>query len=113
MVELLVMFAMDCTGYVTPTLRRQCAIDVITIARGVPKQWNNDGQTIEVDAAGQSGRTVADEIESARRSAEALKDLDGYVRRKVHPSQWPEHVRLAAGDSLAFFEETTEAEEKA
>jgi len=103
MVELLVGFTRDMTA--TMPFRRQCALDVLQLARGQIRPWIHDGETIQPDAVGLSGRPVREEIDSARRAAEVYAELDDLVRRKVHPSEWPEAVRLAAGDAISFFAE--------
>ena len=104
MVKVLVGMALDVTGTTAPGLRRQCALDVITVARGVPKPWLNDGQTIDPNApVGDGSQTMGDLIEAAKTSAEMYEELDGLVRRKVPPEQWPQKIREMVGDAISHF----------
>jgi hypothetical protein len=116
MVELLVGFTQDAT--LTANLRRQCALDVILVARGPQAPWLHSGETIipgmaSQDPNGPPGRTVGDDIESARRAADVQGELASLVMRKVPPAEWPEHVKLAAGEAIAYFELEGKAEEEA
>ena len=108
MVETLVGFVRDFT--VPVALRRQCAMDVVAIARGPLRPWVHDGETIDTNAQGVTGETIGAEIDAARSSAAALAELDELVRRRVPVSQWPESVRLAAGELLAMFAEIDQSE---
>ena len=103
MVELLVGFALDAT--LPAPLRRDCALDVIRIARGPIAPWIHDSRTIDPDGISPSGKPVADEIEEIRKTAELHQRLDELVRRGVPPALWPEAVRQAAGDFLASYTE--------
>ena len=101
MVELLVGFALDAT--LPAPLRRDCALDVIRIARGPIAPWIHDARTIDPDGAAASGKPISDEIEEIRKTAELHQRLDELVRRGVPPALWPEDVRKAAGDFLASY----------
>jgi hypothetical protein len=107
MVDMLAGFARDMTQ---PTsLRRQCAIDIITYARGLPKPWIHVGDTVNPEAEGKVGETVGQEINAARLTANIYQQLDELVRRGVHPDSWPADVRQAAGEALAYYSEAASA----
>ena len=102
MVRLLAGFAMDTT--LQPTLRRECALDVITIARGKIQPWIHDGQTIDPEAVSAAGSPIKQEIDAARATAELYQELDDLVRRRIPPEQWPEAVRTLAGEAIAYYQ---------
>jgi hypothetical protein len=108
MVELLVGFTRDIS--LSPTLRRQCALDVIQLARGPQAPWYHDGQTINPHAMGETGNTVQQEIEEARKTSNLFTKLDEMIRSNTHPSTWPEEVRIAAGEMLPSLEASWAAE---
>ena len=101
MVQILVGFACDVT--LPAPLRRDCALDVIRIARGPIAPWIHDARTIDPDGIAPSGKPISDEIEEIRKTAELHQRLDELVRRGVPPALWPEDVRKAAGDFLASY----------
>ena len=89
-----------------PSLRRQCALDVATLARGQPKVWLHDGETIDPNAQGAAGfgATVAQEIEATTISVDLHLKLADYTRRNIHPRDWPEEVRAVATDMVNYYE---------
>ena len=101
MVELLVGFALDAT--LPAPLRRDCALDVIRIARGPIAPWIHDGRTIDPGGIAASGKAVGDEIAEIERTATLYQQLDELVRRGVPPELWPEAVRQAAGSFLESY----------
>jgi len=110
MVELLVGFACDAT--LPPSLRRDCALDVIRIARGPIAPWIHDARTIDPDAISPNGKPIGDGVEEIMRTAELHQQLDELVRRGVPPAEWPEAVRQAAGDFLASYSEDDPGEDQ-
>jgi hypothetical protein len=98
MVKILVGFVKDAT--LPPTLRRDCALDVIRLARGPVAPWIHDAKTIDPAGIAPSGRPVADELAEIKKATTLYQALDDLVRRGVPPEQWPEDVREAAGDLL-------------
>jgi len=105
MIELLVDMAENVT--MPPSIRRQCAIDVLTFARGQPRPWIHDGETVDPNMPGTSGlgATVGQEIEAARQTAKLHQQLAMLSASNVHPRDWPEEVRQIAGDMVAFYEQ--------
>jgi len=95
-----------------PTLpvafRKECALDVIKIARGPITPWFHDGKSVDPNAEGQTGQTVGTEIEAAKLTAELHERLNDLVMRKVPVDRWPEDVRAAAGEFMATFSEVDE-----
>jgi len=104
MVKMLAGLALDTSGYTSPSLRRQCAMDVLTIARGVPKLWVHDGQTVSPSAVTPTGQTMGDLIEAAQTTAQLAQELDRLTREKIPPNEWPEDVRAMVGDAITYFE---------
>jgi hypothetical protein len=102
MVDLLVGFAHDIS--VATSLRRQCALDVITIARGPQSPWYHDGKTIDPQAIGETGKTVGHEIEEARKTSALYTQLDELIRSNTDPRLWPDSVRVLAGEMLPTLE---------
>lgn len=102
MVEIIAGFARDLT--LEPKFRKECALDVLLLARGPSVPWPRDGKTISVHEPGPAGGTVGDTIEAARLAADLYQQLDDLVRRKVPPAEWPPAVREAAGAAIAFYE---------
>lgn len=99
MVRLLVGLAEDVL--LPPDLRRECAIDVITLARGKIGVWLHDGQTIDPEApSGVVPGTVGQEIEQVRIASEAYEELDELIRKRVPPAYWPERIRTLAGEAV-------------
>ena len=104
MVEVLVGFAQDMN--LAPSLRRDCARDVIAIARGpLAPVGAPNGETIDPSVAREGGGTVGDEIVAIRATAELYQRLDELVRREVPPELWPEDVRAIAGNLAASYAE--------
>ena len=103
MVQILVGFAEDMN--LAPPLRRDCAKDVIALARGPLAPWHHDGETIDPAAARENGNTVGAEIVAIRATAELYQRLDELVRRGVPPELWPEDVRAIAGGLAASYAE--------
>jgi hypothetical protein len=106
MVELLASFAQDTSGAIPPALRRQCAIDVLTFARGQPRPWLHDGLTVDPNSPGQSGfnATVAEEIAAAKLTADLYRQLNDLTARNIHPRDWPENIRAISTDIVAYYE---------
>jgi hypothetical protein len=102
MVELLVGFSRDLT--LPASLRRQCAIDVVTFARGRIEPWQHEGQTIDPQATGGSGHAIGEEIQAARLTAEGYERLNDLIMRRVPSDQWPEDIRELAGQALLEYE---------
>lgn len=89
-----------------PSLRRQCAIDVLTFARGAVRPWVHMGETVNPQAEGTSGlnATVGEEIEAAKNTARLHAQLDLYIAQNKPPSEWPEDVRTIAGEMLTYYD---------
>lgn len=102
MVQILEGFAKDVT--VPVSLRRQCALDVLLLARGPSIPWPRNGKTVDVNEQTPMGGTVGDAIDAARVSADLYQTLDDLVRRRVPPAEWPPEVREAAGAAIAFYD---------
>lgn len=104
MTELLVDLARN--PEMPPSLRRQCALDVLAYARGQPKTWLHDGETIDSAAAGAAGMgaTIGQELEAARQTAKLHEQLALLTAANVHPRDWPEDVRSIAGEMIAFYD---------
>ncbi len=101
MVDLLATMARN--GDVPYAIRRQCAVDVITFARGNPKPWLHDGKSIDPGSLGETGNTIADEIEAAKHTTSLWKQIDWLRANNVPPAQWPEDVRQVAGDLIEVY----------
>jgi hypothetical protein len=104
MVKVLANMARDTTGYTSPSLRRQCAMDVITIARGAIKVWAHDGATVNPNATTATGQTVGDLIEAAQTTSQLAQELDRLTREKIPPAEWPPEVREMVGEAITYFE---------
>jgi hypothetical protein len=102
MVATLVDFVRDIT--LTPNFRRECAKDILELARGKIAPQMHDGETINPAEPTSDGSTVGAYIESQRVEATKWMLLDQYVG-KVPVAQWPESVRLAAGDLVSVYSE--------
>jgi len=104
MVNLLVDLAQDESN--PATLRRQCALDVVTLARGVPKPWLHTGEDLNADTPGNAGlgATVGQELEAAKQTSALDEQLAQLTARNVHPRDWPENVRSVAADMIAYYE---------
>lgn len=104
MTELLVEMARN--PIMPPGLRRQCALDVLNYARGAPKVWLHDGETIEPGAPGGAGlgATISQEIDAAKQTARLHEQLALLTASNVHPSMWPPEVRAVAADMVAFYD---------
>jgi hypothetical protein len=91
-----------------PTLRRQCAIDVLEQARGKITVQLHDGQSIVASDPATDGtdRTVGEQIEAARVAASEMTAIQEWASVPYH--QWPEHVRALLGPDMgtAFTEGT-------
>lgn len=109
MVELLVGFTRDIT--VATSLRRQCALDVIQVARGPQAPWFVNPATIQPNAIGETGQTVGQEIDEARKTSALYTQLDELIRSNTHPSMWPESVRVLAGEMLPTLEASFAADQ--
>lgn len=103
MIDLLVGFTRDVT--LPATLRRQCALDVVLVARGPIRPWEHAGETIDPSAEGRTGATVGTEIEATRLTADAYMRIASLTMRQVPFSQWPEDLQAAADPALATFTE--------
>ena len=75
------------------SLRRQCALDVLVVARGEPGGLPAGAETVDPNAKGNTGATVGEEIEAARTSAALFAELDSLVRNRVPFVDWPERVK--------------------
>jgi hypothetical protein len=104
MTEMLIGFARDISQ--PAFFRRECALDVLKIARGPIEPWKHDGKTIDQNAIGHTGSTVGTEIEATRLTTalhEAVADL---TMRGIPVELWPADVREAAGQLVAAYSET-------
>jgi len=88
-----------------PSIRISAASKVLEIARGAIRPWVHDGQTVDPRAEGITGATVGEEIQAARMTAELYEEINALTMKRVPPEQWPESVRLAAGNLLATYSE--------
>jgi hypothetical protein len=104
MVELLVGFTRDVT--LPASLRRDCAKDVILIARGPIEPWEHNGASIDPAAEGRTGNPVAVEIDAARLSSRAYEEIASLAMRQVPFEAWPEYLKPYADPSLATFTST-------
>lgn len=104
MVTLLVDMAQD--ALMPPSLRRACANDVLVYARGQPKAWNHDGETINPASAGTSGlgATIGQELDAARQTARLHEQLALLTASNTHPRDWPDDVRAIATDIVRFYD---------
>lgn len=105
MVTLLVDMAED--PLMPPALRRACANDVLVYARGQPKAWLHNGETINPalpGSSGISGATIGDEIEAARQTARLHEQLALLTASNTHPRDWPDDVRAIATDIVRFYD---------
>lgn len=104
MVKLIAGFAND--PLLPAPFRKECAIDVVTIAYGKIQPWYHEGEHIDPSAqsAAANGSTLGQEIDQARLTAELYQQLDELVRRKVPPEHWPESVRTLAGEAIAYYQ---------
>lgn len=89
------------------SLRRQCALDVLTVARGEPGRLPEGSETVDPAATGATGATVGEEIAAARESAALFAELDGLVRNRVPFVDWPDRVKRL--HEAEVFAETDEA----
>jgi hypothetical protein len=90
------------TGIETPlSLRRECALDIIRVARGEPGRLPDDARTVEVEAVGGSGQKVGDEINAARVSAALFARLDSLVRNRISYNEWPDEIKRLS-EAAAF-----------
>ena len=90
------------TGIETPlSLRRECALDIIRVARGEPGRLPDDARTVEVDAVGGSGQKVGEEINAARVSAALFARLDSLVRNRIPYNEWPDEIKRLS-EAAAF-----------
>lgn len=105
MTEILIEFARDVE--LPAQFRRQCAMDVLEYARGKPKLWLHDGETIDPAAAGAAGlgATIGQEIDAAKQTARLHEQLARLTAQNIHPRDWPEDVRKVAMDMVAFYDE--------
>ena len=87
-----------------PGLRRECALDIIRVARGEPGRISDDPRTIDGDATGTSGRKVDEEINAARVSASLFARLDALVRNQVPYDDWPDEIKHLS-EAAAFASE--------
>jgi hypothetical protein len=106
MVELLVQMANDTEG-MPPSIRRACANDVIVLARGHPRPWFVDPETVNPAAEGTAGfgATVGQEIEAVKLTVDLQRQLNELTSRNIHPSKWPAEVRAVASDMVAYYED--------
>lgn len=101
MVDLLVGFTRDVT--LPATLRRDCAKDVITIARGPIQPWFHMGETIDPLAEGRTGNTIGAEIEATRLTSQAYEAITRLMMQQIPFDMWPEDLRAFADPSMAMF----------
>lgn len=88
-----------------PTATRMDAGKQLMIwARGLPKQWVHDGETLQADTLLSDGRSVQDSISAARELAHLHQQLTDLCARNVHPRDWPDDVRSIAGDIIAAWD---------
>ena len=105
MIDMLAGFAQDMTLPVA--FRRECANDVLDRAYGKPATKTQVEIVNTEDQTG-TGRTVGEDIESARLSADLYQRLNSLVAQGVSPENWPAEVRRIAGESLSYFEVDTD-----
>ena len=88
-----------------PGLRLDCARYIVTLARGAPQPWFHDGRTIDPDAPSATGRTVGEDIESARRETDLYLRLDALVAQRTPYRDWPDDIKaLAEAQAFAALE---------
>ena len=111
MVDILAEMARDPTGFVPLALKRQCALDVVMLARGpmLNRPWIHDGKTIDPEAHGATGMTVGAEIDAIRVMSSMHQQLDELVRARVPVGEWPAEIREMAGEMVTYFETPGEA----
>lgn len=80
---------------------------ILEIARGKIAPWVHAGQTIDPTAIGETGMTVSAEMQLARDMAEVDAKIADLMMRRIPPDDWPEEVRLRAGNLI----ETLQAED--
>lgn len=104
MVTLLVDMAQDAD--MPPAIRRACANDVLVYARGQPKTWLHDGETINPALPGAAGlgATIGQELDAARQTARLHEQLALLTASNTHPRDWPEEVRSIATDIVKFYD---------
>ena len=105
MVQLLVNFALD--GTQSASLRRDCAKDVLEIARGKIVAQVHDGENVDPTAHTGGASAIGQQIEAQRIETNQWQTLDAYVG-KIASEYWPEHIRHIAGDLVALYSETTQ-----
>jgi hypothetical protein len=104
-VEQLVSFMRD--ESLPPALRRDCCIDILTIARGKPRVWLHDGRTVDPAAPSlrdPERRTVGDDIADLSVATALYQQFNTLVSQGIHSSEWPDAVRaLADPETLEMF----------
>jgi hypothetical protein len=95
---------------VPTALRMQCAEKIVLYARGPVVPWAHDGKTIDPAAITPRGRTIGEEIETAKAHSALHQRLDDLIRRNIHPNEWPDDIRAIASDLIAGMEAEEEAE---
>jgi hypothetical protein len=86
-------------------IRMAAADKILVYARGIPKPWFHQGETVDPNATGATGNSVAEEIEATRVTTELCVELDALVCRQVPSERWPERIRAIAGDLIAYYSE--------
>jgi hypothetical protein len=80
-------------------LRLEAAVTLLTIARGKPREWLHDGQTIDPTARLESGETVEQGARVVDIENELHLKLYDLVKAKVHPDEWPDSVKRLVADT--------------
>jgi hypothetical protein len=102
MVNIIIGFARDTE--MPPGFRKECAKDVIQYARGPQAPWFHDGKTINPAEIGRSGVTIEAEIDAAKMTGDLYQKLDELVRMNIPLADWPDEIRLMAGDLVNVFD---------
>lgn len=104
--QLAVEVVRDCMLSLNATIdqRVDCASKIVEWARGAPKSWIHDGQTMNPGGMGPVGITVSETIDAARVKSDHFAMLDDLVRRKVPFENWPEDIKSLT-EAAAFADE--------
>ena len=107
-----VKFVNDCiyAEEVPLAVRIECAERIVTWARGKPRDWAHNGETINPEAPGTIGATVGEEIAAAKEAAVVYGELDRLVRAAVPYKDWPAELRSRA-EAQVFADESEEEPE--
>jgi hypothetical protein len=102
MVDVLVGFALDKEQ--PAEFRRDCAKDVIVLARGpIVSPWVHDGATLTPATALPSGRPAGEAVNQARIAGDTYLQVNMLVAAGTPVDLWPEEVVAVAGDIVEAF----------